>query len=212
MKKVSVNRFEVGHVLSNHKILFNTNNHGSETPEDYAESLIQTHTRHWIDAFHAHPKNGIFRHSNQYVDVFGTFTNDVTYHTDAGIGYGSMEIRDESHLNWLKRAAKIGMISSHFPRQFADELDDICAQYGAEFMSLLEKVEIGSNSVGQGVFIRTEAVSLKCGQHGAGPYHSFREVTDNHQTLTMRLCSSNILRSSLNVSGGGVFGKQPIGP
>lgn len=49
---ITIKRFCLNHVLQHDKILYNTNNHYTERPDDYADVLSRTDTEGWIDKFH----------------------------------------------------------------------------------------------------------------------------------------------------------------
>lgn len=75
--------------------------------------------------------------------------------------------------SWLKKATRMGIITGRFPKAFEDERD-----------MLVNAIESGHADIFDGTeyFIRTETVSLKCGQHGAGPYTRMKEVVESLAT------------------------------
>lgn len=101
MKQVIVKRFYLDHVLSENKILFNTNNHyndnGLDQPFDYYEIINQGNTKNWIDLFHKE-----------------------AYHKIT---------LDEHDLRWMYRAFQIGMVTGMFPHIYDDELEAMCKKY-----------------------------------------------------------------------------------
>lgn len=84
-------------------------------------------------------------------------------------------------LRWIKQAIQAGSKTAHFPKTFVEELDDCCARFETQFQQLVKDVE---SSKGQGVFIRSERVSLKSGVHRAGPYSTLRQVLESIVTAT----------------------------
>jgi hypothetical protein len=72
--------------------------------------------------------------------------------------------------SWLRTAARIGIHTGKFPKTFEDELE-----------MLVNAIEPANRDIFDGTeyFIRTEHVSLKCGQHKAGPYRRMKEVVES---------------------------------
>jgi len=78
-------------------------------------------------------------------------------------------INDEKHLRWMKECAKISSQTGKFSKLFEDELEEFLIEYEGIF-------NINPNIQ---YFIRTEHVSLKYGQHGIGPYHNLKMITES---------------------------------
>lgn len=90
--------------------------------------------------------------------------------------YAVLEIQSE-HLSWMKKAAGIGKYTGYFPQMYTEELQEACKRYEIEFQEQASKVK-------NEVFIRTETVSLKYGQHGIGPYNDIQSVIESLVTST----------------------------
>lgn len=75
---------------------------------------------------------------------------------------------------WMHQAFRMGVHTGKFPRAFEDELESyiLSNQYPDIFD-------------GSKYFVRTDIVSLKGGQHGAGPYTDFRSVLESLVTCHM---------------------------
>lgn len=86
-------------------------------------------------------------------------------------GYKTLTIKPR-HLGWMKRACELGQQTKKFSRLFEDELEDLLAEH-KEYDSLFDGTEY---------FVRTKTVSLKCGQHGAGPYRDLRTIMESALT------------------------------
>ena len=72
--------------------------------------------------------------------------------------------------SWLKDANKIGIHTGVFPHAFDEERDQLAQSLSQEYKNIFN---------GTQYFVRTETVSLKCGQHKAGPYVSMRKVLES---------------------------------
>lgn len=87
-----------------------------------------------------------------------------TYHTI---------VLDPKEITWIKRAFEQGSITGHWPQDYDDELEALCAKY----------------SFPEGNwFVRTEYVSLKGGYYGVGPYDNVRDIIISMVTTTERHC------------------------
>lgn len=55
LKPIEIKRLQLDHVLSQDKILFNTNNHweNDEPPKDYKDVLARSRTCNWVNKFHS---------------------------------------------------------------------------------------------------------------------------------------------------------------
>jgi hypothetical protein len=82
--------------------------------------------------------------------------------------YSKLEISLLGEERWLLEANAIGRQTGRFPLTFQEEKDDLIQKLSSQFEFSNQKY-----------FIRTENVSLKCGQHGAGPYESMKEVIES---------------------------------
>jgi len=71
---------------------------------------------------------------------------------------------DEHDLNWMRKAFICGSMTGRFSHIYDDELEEICKKY---------KMPDDTNT---GYFIRTDAVSLKEGMYGCGPYDSIEKI------------------------------------
>ncbi len=142
-------------VLKYDKDRFNSNNHwiGGVPPEDYGEVINVGNTHRWVDLFH--------RSSN-----YQTFTID-----------------NPSDLVWIKQASELGSQTGRFSSLYREELDDFVHQHSGKDDSI-GKIFNKNPDTGESpmYFIRTENVSLKYGQHGAGPYRCLREVMESLTT------------------------------
>lgn len=73
---------------------------------------------------------------------------------------------DIQKYKWLLEANEIGLQTGKFPNQFNDELDDMIKEYNM-------------NDFEEPMFVRTENVSLKSGQHGVGPYKNLKMIIES---------------------------------
>ena len=84
-------------------------------------------------------------------------------------------VLDATDLNWMKKAAKIGMITGKSSKLFEDELNDICKKYRRQW----EEINNNNKENFKGWFIRSNKVSLKEGEHGVGPYKDFKSIIES---------------------------------
>jgi hypothetical protein len=91
--------------------------------------------------------------------------------------YGKITL-DPEDLNWMKKAARIGMVTGKFSTLYEDELESICKKYEEQWKILNEMENIKGDDF-QGWFVRSDRVSLKEGQHGIGPYKDFKNVIES---------------------------------
>ena len=85
-----------------------------------------------------------------------------------GTMIGHIDIRP-CDLTWLKAAYGIGQHTGLFPKTYDEDLTDALPYYEPLLTAL-----------GPGpFFIRTDSVSLKNGQHGAGPYQNMRQILES---------------------------------
>jgi hypothetical protein len=82
--------------------------------------------------------------------------------------YEKIEISLTGSESWLIQAFEIGRHTGKFPESYAEERDELVAKLSSQF-----------HFDGKEYFIRTENVSLKCGQHGAGPYTAMAPVIES---------------------------------
>lgn len=123
-------------------------------PEDYNTN------NHWVDGIRPDDYSEVSRRCNTkyWIDKFHDDYDRVTL--------------DSKDISWLIQASSIGVCTGRFPKSFSEELDDICSR---------------CNIPGDGTtpyFVRTENVSLKYGQHGVGPYFSFRQIIESLVSCT----------------------------
>ncbi|KAJ3028468.1 UNVERIFIED_CONTAM: hypothetical protein HDU68_001615 [Siphonaria sp. JEL0065] len=144
---ITVQRFNLDHVQSNIKTLFNSNNHwtNNEKPATYDATCNRSQTKNWVSKFH----------------------DKETYKT--------LTITGKSTIGWMKRAIEIGAQTGRCSQMFAEEIQDLVAEFQSQFLDHLQTL----NATETGVFIRTEHVSLKYGQHGVGPYKDLKNVLES---------------------------------
>lgn len=94
--------------------------------------------------------------------------NNTKIWIDSFKTYSKVEISLLGEERWLLEANEMGRQTGRFPLTFQEERDDLIQRLSTRFQFLNQKY-----------FIRTENVSLKCGQHGAGPYESMKEVIES---------------------------------
>ena len=87
-----------------------------------------------------------------------------SFHTD----YSVINIY-EKDLKWMREAFKSGSYTGLFPHAFDEEKADMLERY-----KHVEKYFDGSK-----YFVRCNSVSLKYGQHGAGPYTTFEQIIES---------------------------------
>ena len=71
---------------------------------------------------------------------------------------------------WMLQANAMGIHTGKFPKAFEDERDMLASQITQLHPDVFNGTEY---------FIRTESVSLKCGQHKAGPYTSMTSILES---------------------------------
>ena len=81
---------------------------------------------------------------------------------------------DAEDLEWMNRARKIGRMTRAFSELYQDELKETLEKYHERTCDWL-----GGVTGDVSWFIRTERVSLKNGQHGAGPYTGLQQVLES---------------------------------
>ena len=87
-----------------------------------------------------------------------------SFHTD----YSIINIYDKD-LVWMREAFKSGSYTGLFPHAFDEEKADMLERY-----KHTKKYFDGSK-----YFVRCNSVSLKYGQHGAGPYTTFEQIIES---------------------------------
>ena len=87
-----------------------------------------------------------------------------SFHTD----YSVINIYDKD-LVWMREAFKSGSYTGLFPHAFDEEKADMLERY-----KHTKKYFDGSK-----YFVRCNSVSLKYGQHGAGPYTTFKQIIES---------------------------------
>jgi len=83
---------------------------------------------------------------------------------------------DGFDVNWMAKAAKIGVFKRKFSHLYDDELEYTLNKYHDAFEKIKENDPEGAE---RGWFIRVESVSLKYGMHGAGPYKNLKEIIES---------------------------------
>ena len=71
---------------------------------------------------------------------------------------------------WMIEACRMGIHTGKFPKSYEDERDALAASITAQHPEIFD---------GTGYFIRTENVSLKYGQHKAGPYSDMVRIIES---------------------------------
>ena len=71
---------------------------------------------------------------------------------------------------WIKNAERVGATTGKFPQSFKNERDKLAGEIEGQYPEIFN---------GTDYFIRTEIVSLKCGQHKAGPYRHMTEILES---------------------------------
>lgn len=97
--------------------------------------------------------------TKHWVDKF----RDASYH--------KIIIDDTFHLEWMQKAGEICHQTGKFSKLFEDELDLFIQQVEPRYKHILD----GKTKY----FVRAENVSLKCGQHKAGPYYTLRQIIES---------------------------------
>ena len=87
-----------------------------------------------------------------------------SFHND----YSVINIYDKD-LKWMREAFKSGSYTGEFPHAFDEEKADMLERY-----KHIKKYFDGSK-----YFVRCNSVSLKYGQHGAGPYTTFEQIIES---------------------------------
>ena len=85
---------------------------------------------------------------------------------------------DVTKLNWLYEANNIAKITGKFPNTLIDELEDF----------LSKNNNLNYIFTGKKYFVRTESVSLKYGQHGAGPYINLKQIMESLVSCKQHHC------------------------
>jgi len=86
--------------------------------------------------------------------------------------YKTITITDNTDLNFLKSAYKVGIMTGKFSSLHREELNDFLIKY-KQYDCIFD---------GTPYFIRTENVSLKSGQHGIGPYTNLKMIVESMTT------------------------------
>jgi len=97
-------------------------------------------------------------------------------------------VNTKNDLKWICDASKIGCISQKFSSLYREELEDFCNKYN-NFNSLMK----------DGVFVRTEHVSLKTGIHGIGPYYNIKNIIESICTSTFSHAAIKDTDTQLNI-------------
>lgn len=78
-------------------------------------------------------------------------------------------IIDKYDLKWIKEANKLAIITGRFSEIYRDEFNALISSLKCKYSKYLV----------DGVFVRTEHVSLKSGIHGIGPYYNFETIIES---------------------------------
>ena len=82
--------------------------------------------------------------------------------------YHKIEI-DSSELYWLKEASRLSIQTGTFSHIYDDELEKLLEKH-KNYDALFDST---------GYFVRTDTVSLKYGQHKAGPYYDLKSIIES---------------------------------
>ncbi|KAJ3229992.1 hypothetical protein HDU81_004825 [Chytriomyces hyalinus] len=95
----------------------------------------------------------------------------------AKTSYATIRISDRPTVSWLKRAVEVGVHTGRVSNLYAEEVDELVAKLRREFEQAVEAI----GDPPEGIFLRTEHVSLKYGIHGVGPYKKadWRKVVES---------------------------------
>jgi hypothetical protein len=94
--------------------------------------------------------------------------NNTKFWIDHFKKYSKLEISLLGEERWLLEANEMGRQTARFPLTFQEERDNLIQKLNSQFQFSSQQY-----------FVRTENVSLKCGQHGTGPYESMKEVIES---------------------------------
>lgn len=154
-KNVVRKTFEIDHIMSNDRTLFNVNNlyAQGERPADYDEVISRGHTKNWVDKFHAGE-------------------------------YHKITIDGKEDLRWMKEAQKIGFHTRKCSAIYEEELEDTLRKYDPQFVPGNWFVRTESVSLKHGMNgMIVHPISLP-GCHGVGPYSSLRAIVESLVTST----------------------------
>ena len=93
-----------------------------------------------------------------------------------------------TNIKWILEAAKIGTFTGQVSNMYKDEIEDFCKKYD-------NYNELMTN----GVFIRTDHVSLKTGIHGIGPYFNIKQIIESICTCSSGHAAINKTDKELNI-------------
>lgn len=74
------------------------------------------------------------------------------------------------HSKWMIEACRMGIHSGKFPKSYEDERDALAERITSQYPDIFD---------GTGYFVRAENVSLKYGQHKAGPYSDMVHIIES---------------------------------
>ncbi|KAJ3123138.1 hypothetical protein HK100_011709, partial [Physocladia obscura] len=179
----SVRRYDLALVLRGGKTQFNTSNHGSQQPLDYAAVNERIATRNWAAALKPN-------HTTVAIDHRPTLAwMKRAAHIGALTGRVSHMFADEvadlvaSETAKSFAAACQALTSPTFisptnptnptnPTHTANHADPTTSASFTTTNSNITSDSFNENNEKKGVFIRTDLASLKYGLHGAGPYYA----------------------------------------
>jgi len=102
---------------------------------------------------------------------------------------------DATDLLWLKEAAQIGKVTGRVSRLFTENIRQAAGKYHDPVLFTTAqptlKGEAASAPTSLEWFVRTERVSLKSGQHGAGPYTNMTQILES-------LCTGRATHAPVN--------------
>ncbi|KAI9346599.1 hypothetical protein BDR26DRAFT_855813 [Obelidium mucronatum] len=90
-------------------------------------------------------------------------------------GYKTIMIDSKATISWMKRAIEIGAQTGRCSKMFDEEIEELVDELNPQFLRHLKEL----NAEETGVFIRTDDVSLKYGQHGVGPYKELKQILES---------------------------------
>lgn len=116
--------------------------------------------------------NKVLYNTNNHWSTTGKAPDDYRKVLDKGLAKNWFHLKDDfvktididaKKHNWLLEANEIGLSTGKFPHAYDDELDELLK-------------ECNNTVFEEPLFVRTENVSLRFGQHGAGPYYNLKMV------------------------------------
>ena len=84
-------------------------------------------------------------------------------------------IIDKNDFKWIKEANKLSIITGRFSEIYRENLNDLVYKLKSAYSA----DSVCSKYINNGVFVRTEHVSLKSGKYGIGPYYNFETIIES---------------------------------